>query len=482
VALWTSPEADAATGGTSTQQWEANGVSIDTRSLQPGDLFVALADQRDGHEFVAAALAKGAAAALVTHRPADVAQDAPLLIVDNTLEALEALAVVARSRISGQVIAVTGSVGKTGTKDMLRTALEEQGRVHAAEKSYNNHWGVPLTLARMPADTEYAVIEIGMNHPGEITPLSRLARPDVAIVTTVAAVHMAAFASVREIAKAKAEIFAGLEPGGVAILNRDIPTYPILDRAAKRVGARRIRFGYAGRPEFALKLVRLAGASTTVTARHEGRKLAFKIGSPGAHLAMNALAVLAAIDAVGADMARAAMSLAHWTPPEGRGTQADILLGDPPGMDGAIRLIDDSYNANPSSMEAALEVLAASDVTDGVGRIGRGRRIAILGDMLELGATERAAHKGLASLPALDSIDQVHVVGPLMAAMHRALERSRQGMAVGTADEIAAQIPRLLDAGDVVMVKGSNGIGLSGVVDAIKKLGQSRPSKTTYGG
>lgn len=482
MALWTSREADEATGGISTQPWEATGVSIDTRSLQPGDLFVALADQRDGHDFVAAALAKGASAALVTHRPSDVPEDAPLLVVGRALEALEALAVASRARMKGQVIAVTGSVGKTSTKDMLLKALEPQGRVHAAEKSYNNHWGVPLTLARMPADTEFAVIEIGMNHPGEITPLSRLSRPHVAIVTTVAAAHMQAFTSVRDIAKAKAEIFAGLADGGVAILNRDIATYPILDRAAKRAGARRVRFGYAGRPEFALKLVRQSGGTTTVTARHEGAKLAFKIGAPGAHLAMNALAVLAATDAVGADMARAALSLAQWTPPEGRGTQMDVGLGNPPGMDGSIRLIDESYNANPSSMEAALDVLAASEVANGPGRVARGRRIAILGDMLELGASEVAAHEELARLGAIDHVDQVHVVGPLMGAMHRALDASRRGLQAATAKEIVTALPHILDAGDVVMVKGSNGIGLKGVVDAIKKLGQSRPTKTTYGG
>ena len=260
MTLWTRDEAAAATGGASPRPWSASGVSIDTRSLAPGDLFVALTAARDGHDFVAQALANGAAAALVSRRPEGVPEDAPLLVVPDVLEALRALGRAARARFAGRVVAVTGSVGKTGSKEMLRTALGAQGSVHAAEKSFNNHWGVPLTLARMPADRDFAVIEIGMNAPGEIAPLARLARPHVALITTVEAVHLAAFRDVRGIAREKAAIFEGLEPGGAAVINRDIATYPILLAAARRAGARAVRFGRTGRPEFRLMEVRV-GAS-----------------------------------------------------------------------------------------------------------------------------------------------------------------------------------------------------------------------------
>ena len=241
--LWTSADAVAATGGETTTAWTANGVSIDTRTLRPGDLFVALKDLRDGHDFVAQALAKGAAAALVSHRPADVAADAPLLIVPNVLHALERLGTFARARTRAKVVGVTGSVGKTSTKEMLRAILGGQGRVHAAEASYNNHWGVPLTLARMPQDADFAVIEIGMNHPGEIAPLSRMAQPHVAMITIVAPAHLEAFENVEGIAHEKAAILEGLVPGGRAILNADLPTTPILTAKASSVGASASLFG-----------------------------------------------------------------------------------------------------------------------------------------------------------------------------------------------------------------------------------------------
>lgn len=473
--LWTSDDAARATGGTTTN-WLASGVSIDTRTLQPGDLFVALTDARDGHDFVADALAKGAAAALVSRVPDGVPKDAPLLIVDDVLTGLEDLARQARVRTGAKVIAITGSVGKTSTKEMVRCALLGQGRVHAAEKSYNNHWGVPLTLARMPADTDYAVIELGMNHPGEIGPLSQLTRPDVAMITMVAEVHMAAFKSVRQIAKAKAEIFEGLEPGGAAVLNRDIPLYAILSRAAKRVGASQSRYGSAGRPEFAIKLIRTHKDSSTITYRHEGRKYHFKLGAPGRHLAQNALGALAAVKAAGGDIAQASINLADWTPPSGRGSQCVIDLGQA-DVDGAITLIDESYNANPTSMAAALSGLALAEPTDGVGRVARGRRIAIIGDMLEQGPKSREKHASLAHL--LDDIDKVHTVGPMMEALRDVLPPEKQGRHHPTAEAMAEEVPHILDAGDVVMVKASLGIGLAKVVDAITRMGQIRDDKIT---
>ncbi len=473
--LWTSEEAARATGGRAQGHWKARGVSIDTRTLIPGDLFVALKAERDGHDFVASALERGAAAALVSRIPDGVTPDAPLLLVDDVLPALEDMARAARARFSGKVVAVTGSAGKTGSKEMLRTALGAQARVHAAEKSYNNHWGVPLTLARMPADADYAVIEIGMNAPGEIAPLSRLARPDVSIITTVAAVHLAAFANVEGIAREKASIVQGMDPGGTIILNRDIPTYPTLLRAARRAGVRVVRFGATGRPEYRCLDVRVTGNGTSVSARKGSEKFLYHVSAPGKHLALNALAVLAAIDALGADMGRAALSLSSWTSPEGRGARWNVVMG-PGGLDGNILLIDESYNANPAAMEAALDVLASEEPEDGVGRVSRGRRIAFLGDMLELGESEKAIHAALADIPSMASVATVHCAGPLMKALHDALPVARRGEWFSSSEKMAAKTGKLLDAGDIAMVKGSLGSRMGCVVDAVKRMGVAVPA------
>ncbi len=457
--LWTRAEAVAATGGESTTDWQALGVSIDTRTLQKGDLFVALTDQRDGHDFVAQALAKGASAALVSRVPDGVTTDAPLLIVDDVLQGLEALADAARARMDGKVVGVTGSVGKTGTKEMLRTALDGQGRVHGSEKSYNNHWGVPLTLARMPRDTDFAVIEIGMNHADEISPLARMADLDVAIITTVAPVHLAAFSGLDAIAKAKAEIFDGLKPGGVAVLNADLATLPILRDAAKAAGAKLVEFGTAKAADFRLFKAAASAGATKVTFEFAGQKADYMLGAPGAHLAMNSLAVLAACDALGADLTQCLARLAHWKIPAGRGAREEILL--PAG--GKITLIDESYNANPTSMAAALNVLAETH--------SGGRKIAILGDMLELGKTEAALHQGLADLGAMQVLDHVHLVGPLMHGVYLALPKDKRGQWTGDVAGLAPKISGLLQSGDTVMVKGSLGTGLSKIVDAIREMG-----------
>lgn len=475
--LWTQADAAAATGGTGPAGWEASGVSIDTRSLRPGDLFVALNASRDGHDFVADALAKGAAAALVSRRPEGLTPDAPLLVVPDVLKGLEALGRFARARFRGRVVAVTGSVGKTGTKEMLRAALGAQGRVHAAEKSFNNHWGVPLTLARLPQDADYAVIEIGMNAPGEIEPLARLARPHVGLVTTVQAVHLAAFRDIEGIAREKGSIWRGLEPGGVAVMLRDLSTYPTLLAAARAAGATAVRFGATGRPEFRLVEASVSEAGTAASARLRGRPFLYKLAAPGRHLAMNALGVFAAVEALGADIARAALALARWTPPEGRGARWRVLLGAD-GVDGAITLIDESYNANPAAMGAAFEVLAAARPEDGVGKVSRGRRIAFLGDMLELGPQELALHAGLAEAPALGAIALVHCAGERMRALHAALPPGRRGEWFPDAAAMAGKAGRLLDAGDIALVKGSNGSRVSLVVEAIKRLGEARPSES----
>lgn len=474
--LWTAADAAAATGGAlAGGDWVAGGVSIDTRSLQPGDLFVALSAARDGHDFVAEALQRGAAAALVSHRPEGVAENAPLLIVPDVLEGLRGLGRAARARFTGKLVAVTGSVGKTGSKEMLRTALGANGSVHAAEKSFNNHWGVPLTLARMPAHCDFAVIEIGMNAPGEIAPLAVLARPDVAIVTTVEAVHLAAFRDIRGIAREKAAIFDGLVPGGTAILNRDTPTYPVLLGAAKRAGARLVRFGSTGRPEYRLESVKVGPGGTCVSARASGRAFLFRLAAPGRHLAMNALGILAAVEAVGGDLARATMALCQWQAPEGRGQRWLVHLGQD-GLDGTLTLIDESYNANPAAMAAAFEVFAGDEPRHGEGRVAQGRRVAFLGDMLELGPHELALHAGLADVPALRAITTIHCAGPRMKALHAALPASQRGEWFEDAAAMAARVRRLLDAGDIAMVKGSFGSRVGQVVEAIKAMGDARPS------
>jgi len=433
---------------------------------------VALQDQRDGHDFVASALANGAAAALVSRRPEGVPADAPLLIVPDVLQALEALARAARARAKAQVIAITGSVGKTSTKDMLAAVLGKQGRVHAAVKSLNNHWGVPLTLARLPREADFALIEIGMSHAGEITPLTALARPHVAMVTTVAAAHMAAFASIEEIAHAKAEIFSGLLPDGVAIVNRDIATRAILEAAAQKAGARLVHFGASEAAAFRIENVQLGGGVTSVRARIHGGSLLFKIGGPGRHFASNAMAVLAAVEAVGADIAIAALDLGQWQPPQGRGQRHWIVL-DRIEESQRLELIDDAYNANPTSVAAALDVLAASTPKDGLGRRSKGRRLAFLTDMLELGPEAVQRHRDLAVLPAIEAVDQVHLAGPLMAHLMQALPVEKRGEWYETAEELAARALHLLDAGDVVLVKGSKGSKAALVVDAILKLGQA---------
>jgi len=471
-ALWTSDAAIAATGGRCDTLWQASGVSIDTRSLHRGDLFVALTDMRDGHDFVAEALAKGAAAALVSKVPEGVPPDAPLLLVEDVLRALQDLARAARARTGAMVLAVTGSVGKTSTKEMLRSALAGQGRVHAAYMSLNNHWGVPLTLARMPANTDFALLEIGMNHPGEIAPLARLARPDVALITNVEAVHMAAFSSIAEIAGAKAELFQGLAPSGTAILNADQPgMLDILRPEAAARGARILTFGTGEGADFRLLQSHTHEGVTTVRARINGEDALLKIPAPGQHFARNAMAVLAGVDALGADPGIAALDLGQWTPPAGRGARHRIIL-DPVEENCTLELIDDAYNANPASMAAALEVLAESTPIDGIGRIRKGRRLAFLTDMLELGANEAACHAALADLPAMAGVDRVHCAGPLMKSLFDALAPEKRGEWHESAEKLAARVHHLLDAGDVVMVKGSKGSRAALVVQAIQRLGR----------
>lgn len=461
MSLWTAQEAAAATGGEARGDWAVEGVSIDTRTLVPGDLFVALRAARDGHDFVAQALAKGAGAALVSRIPEGVAPGAPLLMVADVLSALEALGRAARARSNARVVAVTGSVGKTSTKEMLRLVLGRQGRVHAAEASYNNHWGVPLTLARMGRDAQFVVIEIGMNHPGEIAPLAALTRPHVAMVTTVAPAHLEAFESIDEIAREKAEIFSGLEPEGVAVFNGDLAQSGLLSEAA--AGHACLTFGMQEGCDFRLVRLDLMGDATIAQVQTPEDMQLLRLATPGRHFAANAAGVLAVVAALGADVTLAARDLADWRPYSGRGQREEVVLDAVAGQ--SFTLFDDAYNANPTSMAAALEVLAACEPG------ARGRRIAVLGDMLELGADEAAMHAALGDLEWLESVDRVHCVGPRMRALWQRLDVDKQGRWAGEAGEMARHAGALVAPGDVVLVKGSLGIGLGQVVDALRKLG-----------
>ncbi|MCP5366930.1 MAG: UDP-N-acetylmuramoylalanyl-D-glutamyl-2,6-diaminopimelate--D-alanyl-D-alanine ligase [Hyphomicrobiales bacterium] len=459
--LWTAEEAAAATGGTATGVWVAAGMSIDSRTLEPGDLFVALeGPNHDGHDYVAAALQLGAAAALVARRPDGLAADAPLLIVPDTLQALRDLARAARARSRARVIAVTGSVGKTGTKEALRTVLAAQDRTHANVGSLNNHWGLPLSLARLPEDAAYAVFEMGMNHPGEIVPLSRLARPHIALVTTVAAVHSAHFTSVEQIADAKAEVFAGIEPGGAAVLNRDNPFFDRL-RAAGRARGIACFTGFGESADADVRLVRAVAdaAGSDVTARLGDTTLDYRVNIPGRHWVINSLAVLATAGAAGADVAAAARAMALVAAPRGRGNRHRVEIDG-----GAFDLIDESYNASPTSMAAALAVLGDSQVGDG------GRRIAVLGDMLELGDAAAQRHAELLAPVAAAGIDLVYTAGPAMAHLWDRLPRGlRGGHAVDSA-ALAPLVAAAVGAGDVVMVKGSAGSRTGLVVRALLAL------------
>ncbi len=397
-------------------------------------------------------------------------KDAPLLIVPDVLRGLEDLGRFARARTKARVVGVTGSVGKTSTKEMLRAILGGQGRVHAAEASYNNHWGVPLTLARMPVDADFAVIEIGMNHPGEIAPLARMAQLHVALITIVSPAHLEAFENLDGIAHEKAAIMDGLLPGGVAVLPADLPVTPILTAKARATGARQVLFGVATGADYHMATATLTAEATVVQATRRGEAFLFKVRSPGRHFALNGLGALAVADALGCDPTIAACDIGTWAPPAGRGTRDRILLDRV--EETFFDLIDDAFNANPASLAASLDVLIAAQPHHGVGRIGNGRRIAILGDMLELGPTELTLHQAVAQHAGLSAIDVIHCVGPRMHALWLALPRAQRGEWVEAATELVPRARSLIDAGDIVLVKGSKGIKVSLVVDALRKMGQ----------
>jgi UDP-N-acetylmuramoyl-tripeptide--D-alanyl-D-alanine ligase len=459
--LWNLSEAAAAMGAAARGALEApiHGISIDTRTLAPGDLFFAIkGEHRDGHEFVDQAIEKGATAVVSIASSFRMPPTHHLLVVEDPLDGLRRLGRAARARTRARIIAVTGSVGKTGTKEALRHVLGAQARTHVPVASYNNHWGVPLTLARMPRDTVFAISEIGMNSAGEIKPLTAMVRPLAAIVTTVEPVHLEFFPSVAAIADAKSEIFGGIEPGGTAIINIDNAHGARLAAHALASPAGRIvTFGRSERAD--IRLVSLDENDSGSDARIDifGRRLACRIGMPGLHIAMNMLAVLAGVHAVGADIDAAAAALASLMPPQGRGARISL---HPPG--GEALLIDESYNANPASMRAMLANLAR--LSPGRG----GRRVAVLGDMLELGAEAARFHAELVEAIDQSRIDLVHASGPLMRHLYEALPSSRRGHYAATSAELEPAVVEALRAGDIIAVKGSLGSRMGRIVQALR--------------
>jgi len=438
-----------------------SGISIDSRSLARGEAFFAIqGDARDGHDFVDNALKGGAGVAVIARsQRARFAAEVPLLIVDDVLEGLRDLARAARARFTGQVIAVTGSVGKTSTKEALRLALGADGETHASAASYNNHWGVPLSLARCPASAKYAVFEIGMNHAGEITPLTQMAKPHVAIVTTVEPVHLEYFGSVEKIADAKAEIFLGLVPGGTAVINRDNDQYARLDAAARAANVSRIvTFGADTQADARLVRHALQADSSTVEAVILGTPVAYKLGAPGRHIVMNSLAVLAAASLAHADLAVAALALGRLKAAVGRGARIPLGVAG-----GEALLIDESYNANPASMRAAIALLGQAEIGS------QGRRIAIIGDMLELGDLGPRLHAELEQSLAENNIDLVYCAGPLSRALWEALPPNRRGGYAETAAALEPAVIGAVRAGDALMVKASNGSRMGPLVKALER-------------
>lgn len=460
--LWTAREMVTAMGGRPFGNLPegVTGISIDSRTITPGEAFFAIkGDRVDGHDYASIAIANGASLLVVSEAklPALGRLTVPMIVVEDVLVGLQKLGMAARDRTPATVIAVTGSVGKTTTKEMLRLTLAPSGKVHASVASFNNHWGVPLTLARMPIDTRYGVFELGMNHSGELGPLSRMVRPDVAIITTVAPAHLGNFSDVSEIADAKAEIFEGIVNGGDAILNRDNPYYERLEQAALAEGVENIHsFGQHAKAEFRLAEFDGAAEISTLWVSFGGETREVTIGAPGRHLAENAMAVLAAVSLVGADVDAAIEALANLTPVKGRGQRHRLKMPD-----GVLTLIDESYNANPASMRAAIAVLAAAQPT------GEGRRIAILGDMLEMGEFAPSVHADLAGPLLAAGIEHVWLAGPEMVALRDALPETVHVVYLETTEELANFVAAEVRAGDVVMVKSSLGIGFGKIVSAL---------------
>jgi UDP-N-acetylmuramoyl-tripeptide--D-alanyl-D-alanine ligase len=460
--LWTSDDLVAAIDGrpNGTLPEGVTGVSIDSRTLKQGEAFFAIkGETMDGHDFATAAMKAGASVLVIAEGklPAVGRLAIPKIVVPDVLVALEKLGAAARARSRAKVIAVTGSVGKTSTKEALRHVLSAVGTVHASDKSFNNHWGVPLTLSRLPADCDFAVFEIGMNHPGEIRPLVKMVRPHVALITLIAAAHLGHFRNLEEIAQAKAEIFEGLEEDGTALLNRDDAHYKLLVKLAEQALVRNIAtFGESEGATYRLVNAALGVDSSSITVRIGDQEIAAHIGMPGRHVVQNALAVLGAAHLVGADLNKVALALATLLAEGGRGRRHTLHHPEGPFL-----LIDESYNANPASMRAALEMLNAAPVGEG------GRRIAVLGDMLELGTQAPRLHAAIADILAGMQIDVALLAGPEMKALHDKLGDSLATEYRANVEELKAVLLDAVRPGDAVMVKSSKGIGFAKLVDLL---------------
>jgi UDP-N-acetylmuramoyl-tripeptide--D-alanyl-D-alanine ligase len=452
-ALWTADEIAAATGGSVAGDFAVNGVSIDTRSVEPGDLFVALVGGRDGHDFVGDARIAGATGALASKAVAG-----PAVIVPDTFKALEALGVAARERAHQcKRGAVTGSVGKTSVTRAVEAGLRLAGKAHASVKSYNNHIGVPLTLARMPRDTERAVFEIGMNHADEITPLSLFVRPHAVAITTVGPVHLENFENEEGVARAKAEIFDGLEPGGIAVLNADNAWFDLLKAAAEKAGATVWSFGEAAGATARLTGFAVEGEGATVSMNLRGEAINFPIRQTGVHWGPNSLCVLLMLEALDVSRETALAALAAFAPIEGRGAEKTIRIDG-----GSFTLVDESYNANPVSMQAALKTLGARKVA--------GRRVIALTDMLELGEDSPRFHAELAEPIGHANVDMVFLAGVHMKSLWEALPPTRRGGYAEVTEKLTASLAGAVQPGDVVMVKGSNGSKAGVLAQALAAL------------
>ena len=456
-ALWTSAEIEVATGGVASAAFEVSGVTFDSREVGPGDLFVAMpGTATDGHAFVAQAFASGAAAALVSQ----VVEGSHVLVGD-VAAALEALAIEARRRTDATVIGVTGSVGKTSTKEALAAALERsrKGPVHRSVKSYNNHTGVPLSLARMPRDTRFAVLEMGMNHAGEIAALTRLVRPHVALITAIASAHIEQLGSIEAIADAKGEIFEGLEEEGIAVIPEDSPHRDRLVKAALRHADRTITFGMTGDADVStMHAARSDDGGSLVTARLVDSELTFTLSQRGDHWISNAMAVLAVVEAVGGDLGAAGLALADLGGLKGRGERHRVKVEG-----GTALLIDESYNANPASMAATLASLGSERLS--------GRRIAVLGPMRELGPDTEAMHAALAEPVRAAKVERLVLVGDDMRVLAEALHGEIESVVADDVEQAARLLQAILAPGDVVLVKASNSVGLAALVDRVAGTG-----------
>ena len=470
--LWDSKDAELATGGKNTCEWVAYGISIDTRTLKKGDIFIAINDNRDGHDFVSKAFKNGAVAAIVTRIPVDVCDKKPLLIVPDVTSALNALAAFARKRCQAKVIAITGSVGKTSSKDMLETVLLTFGKVSKAEKSFNNHLGVPLTLASAPIDTNYLIVEIGMSNKKEIYPLSVLVRPDIALITNVSEAHLAAFNNVDEIAREKSDICAGLVKEGHCIVSKDSDSYSKLLSFINGFGIKVVSYGEKSPADYRLIKTAILNNKTCAQALlRNGEECFFKVNSPGSHHAQNALGVIAVLELLGLDATKGILGLSNWVPTSGRGVITSVTCGKQ-YLPRTFTIIDETYNANPCSMISAINVLAHFDPrSEFTQQNRRFRRVAILGDMLELGSQENKKHAELVKKMVLDDIDLIHCVGLRMKFFYENLPETKRGKWTKSVMELSKTVKELIKDEDVVMLKASNGVGLNRLLKELKAMG-----------